>query len=96
MGWAIKYVEEEHFKHRQQPVEEPSGKMWLFKVDMEGFRGNVVGFQRNNITSNLAETCRSCKYFDVAVIKAKSSSGLELSGKSVGGKIFHTLSLLRP
>ena len=34
---------------------------------MEGFRGSVVGFQRNN-TSNLAETCRSCKYFDVALL----------------------------
>lgn len=64
---------------------------------MEGFTGNVVGFQRNNTTSNLAEICRSCKYFDVvAVIKAKSYSGLELSGKSEGSKIFHTLSLLRP
>ena len=67
MGWAIKYVEEEHFKHRQQPVEEPSGNVWLLKVDMEGFCGNVAGFQRNN-TSNLAETCRSCKYFDVVLL----------------------------
>ena len=96
VGSAIKYVEEEHFKHRQQPVEEPSGNVWLLKVDMEGFCGNVAGFQRNN-TSNLAETCRSCKYFDgVVVIKAKRYSGLELSGKSEGGKIFHTLNLLRP
>ena len=64
---------------------------------MEGFRGNVVGFQRNNTTLNFAEICRSCKYSDVvAVIKAKSYSGLELSGKSEGNKNFHTLNLLRP